>query len=135
MGPGRYELVFDGGSRGNPGPAYGSFRIRPIGGRPRQAERLRFEYGTNNEAEYWSLIHGLQALLKYLSGEGTDPLEVSLEVRGDSRLVINQLKGEWKAKDQRMRALRDEALGLLGKFRRVRLVHQGREKSFEILHH
>jgi ribonuclease HI len=130
-----YILVFDGGSRGNPGAAYGSFRLHRRGGRPDSPTRLRFGRGTNNEAEYWSLIAGLESLLALLTEAGNAAAEVRLEVRGDSQLVIRQLEGSWKAKEPRMRRLRDRALNLLRRFASVRLTHQDRSRSLAVLGH
>lgn len=130
-----YRLVFDGGSRGNPGAAYGSFRISDPSGRVGRPVRLTFGRGTNNEAEYKTLIAALQALQHSLTEIGLDPKEVCLEVRGDSRLVIQQLRGEWKAKDSRMRVLRNRAARLLEAFGEVRLEHQPRAASVAALGH
>jgi ribonuclease HI len=51
---------------------------------------------TNNVAEYAGLSAGLQCFLDYWSGD--DPAGVLLQVRGDSNLVIMQMRGKWKAK-------------------------------------
>lgn len=130
-----YTLVFDGGSHGNPGRSYGSFHIRPWGSKPAQLTRVEFGQGTNNEAEYWTLQSALRALRAYLDGAGVPLSEVTLEVRGDSQLVIFQIDGRWKAKDSRMRALRDETRGLLKGFGEVVLRHHGRSESVKLLGH
>ncbi len=130
-----YTLVFDGGSRGNPGPTYGSFRLQRTGQRPNAARRLSFGRGTNNEAEYQALIAGVQSLLDFLAVTRVDPRTVRLEVRGDSLLVLRQLDGSWKAREPRMRALRDEARRLLDCFASVRLTHQDRGRSLAVLGH
>ncbi|HSR48773.1 MAG TPA: ribonuclease HI family protein [Anaerolineales bacterium] len=125
------RLSFDGGSRGNPGPAYGSYRI--VGqGRASGIEvldRLEFNRGTNNEAEYWSLLAGLRRALAETQGRQLLPEALDLQVVGDSQLVIRQLRGEWKARDSRMRELRDEAQALLSRFGGVRLEHRPRRRS------
>jgi ribonuclease HI len=130
-----YTLVFDGGSRGNPGTTYGSFRLQRSGQRPSAARRLAFGRGTNNEAEYQALIAGAQSLLDSLSAEHLDPRTVRLEVLGDSLLVLRQLDGSWKAREPRMRVLRDEARRLLDRFASVRLTHQDRGRSLAVLGH
>jgi len=130
-----YTLAFDGGSRGNPGPAYGSFRIQRKAARASISRRLRLGHGTNNEAEYWALLAGLRAFLEQLRAEGIDPSQVRLEIRGDSQLVIRQVEGEWKAKDPRMRQLRDEALRLLKPFAEIRFSHQDRSRSVAMFGH
>jgi len=125
-------LHFDGGSLGNPGPGYGSFEITMPDGRPVR-KRLDFRATlTNNEAEYRTLIAGLEAIHGLL---GEDVGRLSLEVRGDSQLVGQQLSGQWKATEPRMRALRDQARELLGHFRRWRFVHVPRRESVRKLGH
>ncbi len=131
----RYVLIFDGGSRGNPGPSYGSFRLERAGEKRARPQRRTFARGTNNEAEYRALIAGLQALLAALSSEGLAPPQVALEVRGDSQLVIRQLEGAWKTKEPRLRDLRDEAADLLARFGSVRYRHQPRARSVAALGH
>ena len=128
-------LIFDGGSRGNPGPAYGSYLIRDEGKRRPRPARLQFGRATNNEAEYMALLAGLEAVLGRLEAQDQDPGEVLLEVRGDSQLVVQQLNGNWKAKNPRMRALRDQARKLMERFGEVQVVHQDRSKSVEALGH
>ena len=58
-----------------------------------------------------------------------------MEVRGDSALVLRQADGTWKAKDDRMRALRNRVRELLACFKGYRLVLQGREESVRLLGH
>jgi ribonuclease HI len=130
-----YVLVFDGGSQGNPGPSYGSFRYGPRGGHLGNPQRLTFGDGTNNEAEYETLIAGVGALLAELKHHRILPSEVRLEVRGDSQLVIHQLQGTWKAKDARMKRYRDQARSLLDAFGDVRYAHQPRSRSVRLLGH
>lgn len=129
--PGSVRLTFDGGSRGNPGPAYGSFRVRGAGAADalQALRRLRFRHGTNNEAEYWSLLEALRWTLDEAGRKRLPTGELDLNVQGDSLLVIRQLQGEWKARDGRMRRLRDEAAQLLARFGKVRLEHRPRSKS------
>jgi len=130
-----YHLVFDGGSRGNPGPSYGSYRLGLSRSKLGPARRLDFGRGTNNEAEYQALIAAVRDLLERLVEKGENPSRATAVVYGDSQLVILQLQGEWKAKDPRMRRLRDEALELLSQFDEVRLVHQPRWRSVSMLGH
>lgn len=127
--------MFDGGSKGNPGAAYGSYRISPWGAERETIARLQFGRGTNNEAEYLSLIAALRALRAFLAGSGKPTADTSIEIRGDSQLVLRQVGNKWKAKDSRMRALRDEVQSLLGGFGRVSLVEQPRERTVEVLGH
>jgi ribonuclease HI len=131
-GPADYLLIFDGGSEGNPGRGYGSYALFE-GGRPARPVRLDFAGSlTNNEAEYQTLIGALDDLLARLAERAA---QASLEVRGDSALVLQQVQGRWKAKDDRMRALRDEVRARLGRFARWRLIQQPREDSVRVLGH
>jgi ribonuclease HI len=131
-GPADYLIVFDGGSQGNPGVGYGSYAIFD-GARKGQVNRLSFEGQlTNNEAEYHTLLAALRDLQQRL---GPRSSEMTVEVRGDSALVIEQVSGKWKAKDERMRQLRDEVRQALNRFKRFRLVQQPREDSVKVLGH
>ncbi len=131
----KIELIFDGGSIGNPGPSYGSYLIRGMPGGGQQPARLKFQDGTNNEAEYRTLIAGIEAVLKQAEEFDLQPSRMDLLLRGDSKLVLKQMEGVWKAKDARMQALRDQARSLLRPFARVRYQHQPRSKSVRVLGH
>lgn len=137
----RYELVFDGGSIGNPGKAYGSFRLRQLGegdqpsGRAGAPVRLEFGHGTNNQAEYRALIAGIEAVRQQAEQAGEALESVQLEVRGDSKLVLNQMAGEWKIKNSDLLKLHDQALDLLAGFGEVKLIYQPRSKSQRTLGH
>lgn len=124
-------MTFDGGSRGNPGPAYGSFRVRGTGSAValQTLRRLHFARGTSNEAEYWTLLEGLRWTLGEARRKRLSAKDLDLSIQGDSLLVIRQLEGAWKARDARMRGLRDEAHKMLGRFQDVRLKHRPRERS------
>lgn len=91
--------------------------------------RLAFPHGTNNEAEYWSLLAGLRWALEEAGRRGLRPQAFELQVVGDSLLVIRQLQGKWKARDPRMRGFRDEAMQLLERFGEVHLLHRPRRGS------
>jgi ribonuclease HI len=135
-GPVDYTMVFDGGSQGNPGPGYGSYALIQS---PDGSERLkRLDFGremTNNEAEYETLIAGLRGLAELIETAGGSPGDFTVEIRGDSALVIRQVTGTWKTKDDRMRLLRNQARALLSRFKGYRLVLQGREESVRVLGH
>lgn len=133
--PRSFLLIFDGGSKGNPGPSYGSYVVRGPNGKGDKPTRLRFGRGTNNEAEYRTLIAGIKTILGQIQELGIDPGEAKLEIRGDSKLVLYQVNGQWKAKDARMRALRDQVLNLLEPFGSIEYRHQPRSKSVAVLGH
>ena len=130
-----FTLIFDGGSIGNPGPSYGSYLLRGPKITANKPARLRFGRGTNNEAEYRTLIAGVEAFLTQLEKLGIEPGQASLEIRGDSKLVLNQLSGQWKAKNSRMRILRDRTWDLLEPIGSIKYRHQPRERSVAVLGH
>lgn len=135
-GPADYTIVFDGGSQGNPGPGYGSYALTRASDGKQDLVRLDFgRMMTNNEAEYEALIAGLQGLAERIETAGRSPRDFSVEVRGDSALVIHQVEGTWKTKDDRMRLLRNRCRELLRSFKGHRLVLHGREESVRVLGH
>lgn len=132
LGPVDFLIVFDGGSRGNPGPGYGSYAVFDALGSG-EPVRLTFDGAlTNNEAEYHTLLAALRDLSARL---GPAAPHATVKVLGDSLLVINQVKGEWQAREPRLRALRDEAVGLLRGFRAHRLAYQPRADTVQVLGH
>jgi probable phosphoglycerate mutase len=106
---GRNLLVeADGGSRGNPGVAgYGAV-VRDAGSKRVLAERAApLGTASNNVAEYSGLVAGLQAVLDLGLAD-----DARIEVRMDSKLVVEQMSGRWKIKHEDMRRLALEARDL-----------------------
>jgi len=135
-GPTDYVVLFDGGSRGNPGPGYGSYCLTRAADGP--GDLMRLDFGremTGNEAEYRCLIAALEGLLARVEAAGQDVGALTVEVRGDSALVIHQVEGTWRARDDRMRVLRNRVRELLARFRGYRLVLCGREEVVRVLGH
>ncbi len=131
-----YIIIFDGGSRGNPGPGYGSYAL--VRRHDAKQRIVRLDFGrdmTNNEAEYEALIAALEDLKERIEQAERRPQDFSVEIRGDSQLVLRQVDGTWKAKGDRMRALRNRARRVLARFGAHRLVHQDREESVRVLGH
>ena len=92
----RLIVEADGGSRGNPGPAgYGALVRDAETGRVLAERAASVGRATNNVAEYGGLVAGLQAVLDL------DPT-AEVEVRMDSKLVIEQMAGRWKIKHPSM---------------------------------
>lgn len=128
-------IIFDGGSKGNPGIGYGSYALR-WPGQPQQIVQLQFGDGvTNNEAEYDTLAAALEAILKRLAENKADPSTARVEIRGDSQLVINQVIGEWKCSEERMRRRRDRVRNLLREFGGWQLIYHPRANSVRVLGH
>lgn len=129
------QIIFDGGSKGNPGYGYGSYALR-WPGQPQQIVQLQFGEGvTNNEAEYDTLIAALEAVHRRLGESGANPATARLDIRGDSQLVINQVLGDWKSADERMRRRRDRVRELLAHMGNWQLACHARENSVRVLGH
>jgi probable phosphoglycerate mutase len=103
----------DGGSRGNPGPAgYGAV-VLDADTEEVLAERAEgLGISTNNVAEYQGLIAGLRAAIELGATE--------VEVRMDSKLVVEQMSGRWQVKHPAMKPLALEAGGLVRELGSVR---------------
>ena len=132
-----YTIIFDGGSRNNGSPgaeAYGSYQLSVAG--KQDIKRLTFQEGaTNNEAEYKSLIAALEDLITRINKANRSAGEFTLEIRGDSALVINQVQGTWKTKKEHLRPLRDQAQAIIALFKQVEFMWQPREESVQVLGH
>jgi ribonuclease HI len=128
-------IIFDGGSRGNPGQGYGSYALR-WPGQSQQIVQLRFgDRVTNNEAEYDTLIAALETVVQRLEDSGAAAQSAKVEIRGDSLLVVNQVKGLWEAKEGRLQVRRDRVRELLGVFGSWQLDHHDRANSVQTLGH
>ncbi|MEV0285019.1 bifunctional RNase H/acid phosphatase [Kribbella sp. NPDC050820] len=96
----------DGGSRGNPGPAaYGALVRDPATGEVIAQAGKTLGIATNNVAEYSGLVAGLELAAEYAPN-------ASIEVRMDSKLVIEQMAGRWKIKHPDLQPLAIKAQGL-----------------------
>jgi ribonuclease HI len=119
-------IYFDGGSRGNPGPAaIGALVLDPSTAPPERLATVSECIGvtTNNVAEYRALIAGLEAA-------SATPARAA-KVRGDSKLVIEQLSGRWKVKQPHLQPLHAQARALLDAYDEVDLAHVRREQNVE----
>ena len=117
----RATLYADGGARGNPGPAgSGAVLLDPDG--TVIAELRRFlGHATNNVAEYTALIIGLEEAER----RGID----ELDIRMDSLLVVQQMKGLWKIKHPGLKPLAIRAGELLARFPTRTIEHVPRERN------
>jgi ribonuclease HI len=97
----RARLFTDGGARGNPGPAAYGFVLETDDGTVLAAEGRAIGVATNNVAEYSGLVAGLRKALE---------LHVpDVEVVSDSELLVKQMRGEYRVKNEALRALFVEA--------------------------
>jgi broad specificity phosphatase PhoE/ribonuclease HI len=112
----------DGGARGNPGPAgYGAVVSEAATGEILVERSRAIGVATNNVAEYQGLIAGLQA--------AADLGAVEVEVRMDSKLVVEQMSGRWQIKHAGLRPLAASAAALAGRFESVRFTWIPRERN------
>ncbi len=111
----------DGGSRGNPGPAAIGAVLLSIDGEVLAEISETIGVATNNQAEYKALLACLKKAKKL---GGTD-----VHVRLDSQLVVRQLQGQYKVKDEKMKPLFQEAKLLEEGFEVVEYEHVKREMN------
>lgn len=117
----RLTLEFDGGSRGNPGPAGIGVVIRAEDGTPIYTLGRCIGRATNNVAEYRALITALEKALELGARR--------ILVRGDSELIIKQMTGVYRVKHPDMKSLFDQARALKGQFDEVKIEHNLRNKN------
>lgn len=116
-------LFSDGGSRGNPGPAaYGAVLFADDGTVLREISAF-LGITTNNVAEWSGLIAGLEAALEL----GVDEIDVRL----DSELVVRQILGAYRVKQEHLIPLHAKAKGLLRRFAHTHVRHVPRERNKE----
>lgn len=123
-----FTLYADGGARGNPGPAgAGSVVFDSMGKRAVEVSDY-LGVATNNIAEYEAVIRGLKALIESYP---EDVLKSTpLTIRMDSKLVIEQLKGNYKVKHPNLVPRHLELKNLLARsFGRVEFEHVYREDN------
>lgn len=129
----QFEIVFDGGSLGNPGKGYGSFDITS-NGQPVERQ-IEIQYGdniTNNQAEYQTLIEALAWLKQHL---GEKARLASVEILGDSKLVLMQSQGKWKVNNEGLKPLNAQVKMLLKSFGKTTLTWHARKHSVAKLGH
>ncbi|HLG19430.1 MAG TPA: ribonuclease HI family protein [Bdellovibrionota bacterium] len=114
-------LYVDGASRGNPGPAAIGASLQNAEGEEIDSVSEFIGETTNNQAEYCALIEGLKLAKK----RGFD----DIEVRADSELIVRQVKGEYRVKDQRLKLRHSEVTELLQSFRSFKIRHVPREEN------
>ncbi len=117
----RVRLFTDGGARGNPGPAAYGYVLEAEDGTVLAAHGESIGIATNNVAEYSALIAGLEQARELGLGE--------IEVVSDSELMVKQMRGEYKVKNEALRELSLRAARLAGKVGKVRYTAVRREHN------
>ena len=113
----------DGACRGNPGRSGAGVMIRSEDGR--EIARISRYLGemTNNMAEYTALLIALKEARS--AGAGT------ITVKSDSELLVRQINGEYKVKNEVLRIMHQSAMDLLRGFKRWKVIHVRREENRE----
>lgn len=109
-----YEKIIiytDGASRGNPGQAAIAYMIVKEDGSLLYEKGEKIGLDTNNVAEYRALIKALEIAKEYTDNE--------VICFSDSKLMVNQLKGEYKVKKPHLKKLHEMVLGLASSFKKV----------------
>jgi ribonuclease HI len=115
------KLWTDGGARGNPGPAAYGYVLEADDGTVLAAHGEAIGVATNNVAEYSALIAGLEKAVELGVRE--------LEVVSDSELLVKQMKGEYRVKNEALRELSLRASRLARQVGRVRWTAVRREHN------
>ena len=115
------RLSTDGGARGNPGPAAYGYVLETDDGTILAAHGERIGIATNNVAEYSALVAGLERALEL----GVDDLEVV----SDSELLVKQMTGEYRVKNETLQELNDRASRLARRVGKVDYTAIRREQN------
>lgn len=118
-----FRAAFDGGSRGNPGPAAWGVAVLGADGEVVEGHAASIGAATNNVAEY----HGLLEALRLAVDGGFE----EVELRSDSELIVKQLKGVYRVKQPHLKVLFREALKMIRRFARFDIVHVPRAENGE----
>jgi len=113
----------DGAARGNPGPAGIGVTIKDEKGAIVREIAEYLGETTNNQAEYRALIAGLKAAVEMGAEE--------IRAFADSELIVKQIKGLYKVKNEGLRPLFEEVKGLLRKFKSCNITYVPREMNKE----
>ena len=115
------KLFTDGGARGNPGPAAYSFVLEAEDGTVLAAHGERIGVAPNNVAEYRALIAGLEKAVELAVPE--------VEVVSDSELLVKQMNGDYRVKNEALRGLSLQAARLAREIGKVSYTAVRREHN------
>jgi ribonuclease HI len=117
----RARLFTDGGARGNPGPAAYAYVLEADDGTVLAAHGEAIGVATNNVAEYRALVEGLRKAAELAVGD--------VEVVSDSELMVKQMRGEYRVKNEALQDLNLEAARLARRLGRVTYTAVRREHN------
>jgi ribonuclease HI len=118
---GEWLLMVDGAARGNPGEAGCGALIVDDRGVVRRRLCRYLGVTTNNVAEYEGLIMGLEALLELNAKR--------VRIQSDSELMVRQLNGVYRVRDEKLKKLHQKAQRLLRLLDGYRIIHVAREEN------
>ncbi len=127
--PKKTVIYTDGGSRGNPGPSALGIVIYSEKGEPIKKYGEFLGEMTNNQAEYRAVIFALKKIKALWGKDIVGKTEV--EIRSDSELLVNQLKGEYKILDENIQKLFILVWNLKIDFKKVEFILIPREQNQE----
>ena len=115
------RLYTDGGARGNPGPAAFGYVLEAEDGTVLAAHGEAIGVATNNVAEYRGLVAGLERAAELQIEE--------VEVVSDSELLVKQMNGDYRVKNEALRQLSLEAARLARRLEKVSYTAVRREHN------
>jgi ribonuclease HI len=119
----RFRAAIDGGSRGNPGPAAWAVVVLDEDGRRLEGHAGTIGSTTNNVAEYTALLEALALAAAHGAAE--------VEILADSELVVRQIEGAYRVKNENLKPLHEEARRRIARLRSFRISHVRRGQNKE----
>ncbi len=115
----RLHIYTDAAARGNPGPAAISYSIYDEAGNLIESDAKRIEGATNNVAEYQALVWAMERASHHTDNDAI--------FYSDSELMVNQIRGDYRVRNERLGALFDKVVKLRGRFKYTTFLHRPRE--------
>ncbi|HEV8609788.1 MAG TPA: ribonuclease HI family protein [Thermoanaerobaculia bacterium] len=119
----KFRAFIDGAARGNPGPAGAGVFVEPEHGRPALEFYEPLGSTTNNVAEYRALLLALERAEE----AGAD----EVDIRSDSRLLVEQMHGNFKMRAEHLKPLLAESVLRAKRFRKFSISHIPREHNMK----
>lgn len=105
------KIYTDGAARGNPGKSASGYSLSDAHGKLIYKNTEYNGIATNNVAEYNAVVNALRKVIDRLGSDN------DVELFSDSKLIVNQINGNYRVKDSKLKELNSEVMVLLSKFR------------------
>ncbi len=115
----RLHVFTDAAARGNPGPAAISYTIYDEDGNVVESDARRIESTTNNVAEYQALVWAMERTSSHTEADAI--------FYSDSELMVNQIRGDYRVRNERIGVLFDKVVKLRSRFNYSTFLHRPRE--------